>query len=100
MIDCLIFAEKSLRDHSLGYTAVLMWDACERTVETDEKYIFYWKDYTYKETHCIQSCILKVISSYKMADILNITGEPIFNDRIIKIETYTYNPYANITFWT
>ncbi|KYN13967.1 hypothetical protein ALC57_13828 [Trachymyrmex cornetzi] len=33
-----------------------------------------------------------------MADILNITGEPIFDDRIVKIETHTYNPYANNTF--
>ena len=31
-------------------------------------------------------------------DILNIEGEPIFNDRIVKIETHTYNPYANTTF--
>ena len=29
-----------------------------------------------------------------MADILNITGEPIFDDRIVKVETHTYNPYA------
>jgi len=33
-----------------------------------------------------------------MADILNIGGEPIFDDRVIKIETHTYNPYANTTF--
>ena len=33
-----------------------------------------------------------------MADILNITSEPIFDDRIVKIETHTYNPYANTTF--
>ena len=33
-----------------------------------------------------------------MADILNIGGEPIFDDRIVKIETHTYNPYANTTF--
>ncbi|KYN28037.1 hypothetical protein ALC57_02555 [Trachymyrmex cornetzi] len=33
-----------------------------------------------------------------MVDILNITGEPIFDDRIVKIETHTYNPYANTTF--
>jgi len=32
-----------------------------------------------------------------MADILNIGGEPIFDDRV-KIETHTYNPYANTTF--
>jgi len=31
-----------------------------------------------------------------MIDILNITGEPIFDDRIIK--THTYNPFTNITF--
>ncbi|KYN28705.1 hypothetical protein ALC57_01871 [Trachymyrmex cornetzi] len=30
-----------------------------------------------------------------MVDILNIAGEPIFDDRIVKIETYTY---ANTTF--
>ncbi|KYN45300.1 hypothetical protein ALC56_00245 [Trachymyrmex septentrionalis] len=29
-------------------------------------------------------------------DILSIGGEPIFDDRIAKIETHTYNPYANI----
>lgn len=33
-----------------------------------------------------------------MADILNIIGEPIFDNRIVKIEIYTYNPYANTTF--
>lgn len=32
-----------------------------------------------------------------MIDILNIGGEPIFDDRIVKIETHTYNPYANTT---
>ena len=31
-------------------------------------------------------------------DILNIGGESIFDDRIVKIETHTYNPYANTTF--
>ncbi|XP_050456459.1 uncharacterized protein LOC126854109 [Cataglyphis hispanica] len=30
-----------------------------------------------------------------MSDILSIAGEPIFDDRIVKIETHTYNPYAN-----
>ena len=29
---------------------------------------------------------------------MNITGEPIFDDRIVKIKTHTYNPYANTTF--
>lgn len=33
-----------------------------------------------------------------MTDILEIDGEPQFDDRIIKIETHTYNPYANTTF--
>jgi len=33
-----------------------------------------------------------------MADILNIGSEPIFDDRVVKIETHTYNPYANTTF--
>ncbi|XP_070154059.1 uncharacterized protein [Polyergus mexicanus] len=33
-----------------------------------------------------------------MTDIFNIEGEPVFDDRIVKIETYTYNPYANTTF--
>ena len=33
-----------------------------------------------------------------MADILNIGGEPIFDDSVVKIETHTYNPYANTTF--
>ncbi|XP_039306389.1 uncharacterized protein LOC120358032 [Solenopsis invicta] len=33
-----------------------------------------------------------------MVDILNVKGEPIFDDRIIKMETHTYNPYANTTF--
>ncbi|XP_014487494.1 PREDICTED: uncharacterized protein LOC106751180 [Dinoponera quadriceps] len=32
-----------------------------------------------------------------MTDILNIEGEPIFDDRIVKIESHTYNPYANTT---
>ena len=33
-----------------------------------------------------------------MAHILNISGEPLFDDRITNIETHTYNPYANATF--
>lgn len=33
-----------------------------------------------------------------MTDILNVEGEPVFDDRIVKIETHTYNPYANTTF--
>ncbi|KYN50188.1 hypothetical protein ALC62_03756 [Cyphomyrmex costatus] len=33
-----------------------------------------------------------------MADILNIVGEPIFDNRIVKFEIHTYNPYANTTF--
>jgi hypothetical protein len=33
-----------------------------------------------------------------MTDILNIGDEPIFDDRIVKIESHTYNPYANTTF--
>ncbi|KAL6418632.1 hypothetical protein ACFW04_011920 [Cataglyphis niger] len=33
-----------------------------------------------------------------MTDILNIGGEPVFDDRIVKIETHTYNPYANTKF--
>ncbi|EFN83924.1 hypothetical protein EAI_05531 [Harpegnathos saltator] len=30
--------------------------------------------------------------------ILNIGSEPVFNDCIVNIEIYTYNPYANTTF--
>ena len=33
-----------------------------------------------------------------MTNILNIGDEPIFDDRIVKIETHTYNPFANTTF--
>ncbi|XP_025266912.1 uncharacterized protein LOC112638817 [Camponotus floridanus] len=33
-----------------------------------------------------------------MKDILSIGGEPVFDDRIVKIESHTYNPYANTTF--
>ncbi|XP_024870068.1 uncharacterized protein LOC112453512, partial [Temnothorax curvispinosus] len=33
-----------------------------------------------------------------MTEILNIGGEPVFDDRIAKIETHTYNLYANTTF--
>ncbi|KAL6265909.1 hypothetical protein P5V15_002752 [Pogonomyrmex californicus] len=33
-----------------------------------------------------------------MTDILNIEDEPIFDDRIVKIETHAYNPFANTTF--
>ena len=31
-----------------------------------------------------------------MVDVLNIIGEPIFNDRIVKIKIHTYNPYAKL----
>ncbi|XP_011858979.1 PREDICTED: uncharacterized protein LOC105556492 [Vollenhovia emeryi] len=33
-----------------------------------------------------------------MIDILNINEEPIFDERIAKIETHSYNPFANTTF--
>ncbi|KYN41669.1 hypothetical protein ALC56_03930 [Trachymyrmex septentrionalis] len=33
-----------------------------------------------------------------MINILNIIGEPIFDDRIVKIDTHTYNPFTNTTF--
>ncbi|XP_025996956.1 uncharacterized protein LOC105206420 [Solenopsis invicta] len=33
-----------------------------------------------------------------MTDILNIGDEPIFDDRIVKIETHSYNTYANTAF--
>ncbi|XP_024867173.1 uncharacterized protein LOC112451645 [Temnothorax curvispinosus] len=33
-----------------------------------------------------------------MADILSIGGEPIFDERIVGIETHAYNPYVNTTF--
>ncbi|XP_025270790.1 uncharacterized protein LOC112639839 [Camponotus floridanus] len=33
-----------------------------------------------------------------MREILSISGEPVFDDRIVKIESHTYNPYANTTF--
>jgi len=33
-----------------------------------------------------------------MTDILNIKDEPIFDDRIVKIDTHTYSPFANTTF--
>ncbi|XP_014476946.1 PREDICTED: uncharacterized protein LOC106745654 [Dinoponera quadriceps] len=33
-----------------------------------------------------------------MMDILHIGDEPILDDRIVKIETHTYNPYASATF--
>ncbi|XP_011859240.1 PREDICTED: uncharacterized protein LOC105556749 [Vollenhovia emeryi] len=33
-----------------------------------------------------------------MIDILNIGEEPIFDDHIVKIETHSYNPFANTTF--
>ncbi|KYN26661.1 hypothetical protein ALC57_03970, partial [Trachymyrmex cornetzi] len=35
---------------------------------------------------------------FEMTDILNIKDEPIFDDRIVKIETHPYNPFANTTF--
>ncbi|XP_071571821.1 uncharacterized protein [Temnothorax nylanderi] len=31
-----------------------------------------------------------------MTEILNIGGEPVFDDRIVKIETYTYNPFLYV----
>jgi len=33
-----------------------------------------------------------------MIDISNIEDESIFDDRIVKIETHTYNSFANTTF--
>jgi len=33
-----------------------------------------------------------------MSDILNIESEPIFDNRIVNIETHTYNSFANTTF--
>ncbi|XP_011859335.1 PREDICTED: uncharacterized protein LOC105556832 [Vollenhovia emeryi] len=33
-----------------------------------------------------------------VVDILSIGGEPMFDERIVKIETHAYNPYANAMF--
>ncbi|XP_070524584.1 uncharacterized protein [Cardiocondyla obscurior] len=33
-----------------------------------------------------------------MSGILNIRDKPVFDDRIVKIETHAYNPFANTTF--
>jgi len=33
-----------------------------------------------------------------MTNILNIGNDPIFDDRIVKFEVHTYNPFANTTF--
>jgi len=33
-----------------------------------------------------------------MTDILNVKNDSIFDDRIVKFEIHTYNPFANITF--
>ena len=33
----------------------------------------------------------------KMTDILSIEDDPIFDERIVKVESHTYNPYANTT---
>jgi len=33
-----------------------------------------------------------------MIDILNIEGDPIFDDRIVKLEVHTCNPFTNTTF--
>jgi len=35
---------------------------------------------------------------FEMTDILNIKDETIFDDRIVKIETHTYNLFPNTTF--
>jgi len=31
---------------------------------------------------------------YELFPTPNITGKPVFDDRIVTIETYTYNPFA------
>ncbi|RLU15209.1 hypothetical protein DMN91_012203, partial [Ooceraea biroi] len=33
-----------------------------------------------------------------MADVLDIAGEPVFDERIVGLEIHTYNPYANTSF--
>ncbi|XP_011345441.2 uncharacterized protein LOC105283979 [Ooceraea biroi] len=33
-----------------------------------------------------------------MVDVLDIGDEPVFDERIVGLETHTYNPYANTTF--
>ncbi|XP_020296880.1 uncharacterized protein LOC109861585 [Pseudomyrmex gracilis] len=33
-----------------------------------------------------------------MNDVLSVGSEPVFDDRIVIIETHTYNPYANTSF--
>ncbi|KYM97799.1 PREDICTED: uncharacterized protein LOC108778131 [Cyphomyrmex costatus] len=33
-----------------------------------------------------------------MTNILNVKDKPVFDDRIVKIETHTYSPFANTTF--
>jgi len=56
-----------------------------------------------KKTKHVERCIstifgIRSAKYLKMTDILNIEDEPIFDDRIVKIETHTYNSFANTTF--
>jgi len=59
--------------------------------------------YQEKKTQRVERCISTIFgirgAKYlKMTNILNIEDEPIFDDRIVKIETHTYNSVANTTF--
>jgi len=51
-----------------------------------------------EEAQRVERYIFKVFgirATFEMTDILNIKDEPIFDDRIVKIETPTY-PFANV----
>ncbi|KYN42486.1 hypothetical protein ALC56_03032 [Trachymyrmex septentrionalis] len=54
----------------------------------------------YNTMRCEIRCALwdSRCATFEMTDILNIKSEPVFDDRIVKIETHTYNPFANTTF--
>ncbi|KYN41654.1 hypothetical protein ALC56_03915 [Trachymyrmex septentrionalis] len=116
----LIFLRVNFRNHmmigpphdSLGLATPSGWMNTQLFVQTMQHFIkfsYSTKDNpeypitlraNYNTMRCEIRCALwdSRCSIFEMTDILNIKDEPIFDDRIVKIETHTYNPFANPTF--
>jgi len=87
---------------SFACTAVQTWDACdEQTAETDERYIFYWKDYIWKKLTASNVAFLKSLSfivrngwyseHYQWIDLWGLYRQDWDDTR-----THMYDSHANI----
>jgi len=92
-------SEKVIKWHDNDIVSCLFWTSRRNRLET---YFLLERRQQSKTFDSIEKNLLPLnynhwALSYEMADILNIGGEQIFNDRIVKFEFHMYNRYVNTT---